>query len=274
MLSEESHLSDQELLLAVDGELTPREAERVESHLAACWACRVRKQEIETAIGEFVRFQRQSFDSRIPPSDGPRALLKAHLAQQAEAERASRLRWPRSISWRFGWALLAAILAAATVTSLVFRGYLERQSASSMALTMVAVTVPNPSLTPGATVLLSQRELCRETSANNKAVPVALQRRVFDEYGIHAAEPRAYEVDYLITPALGGADDIHNLWPQSNSATVWNAQVKDALEAHLRNLVCEGDLDLATAQREIATNWIDAYKKYFHTDRPVAGLRY
>ena len=137
----------------------------------------------------------------------------------------------------------------------------------------MAVTVPNPNLTPGATVRLSQSELCSEISENNKAVPVALQRRVFDEYGIRTAEPRAYEVDYLITPALGGADDIRNLWPESSSATVWNAQVKDALEAHLRNLVCRGDVDLATAQREIATNWIEAYKKYFHTDRPVAGLR-
>jgi hypothetical protein len=138
----------------------------------------------------------------------------------------------------------------------------------------MAVTVPDPRFTPGATVLLSQREICREASVNNKAVPVALQRRVFDEYGLRAAEPRAYEVDYLITPALGGADDIHNLWPESSLATVWNAQVKDELEDHLRNLVCDGQLDLATAQHEIATNWIEAYKKYFHTDRPVAGLRY
>jgi hypothetical protein len=269
MLSEESHLSDQELLLAVDGELSLREAERVESHLAACWTCRVRKQEIETAIGEFVRFQRQRFDMRIPSSDGPRALLKAQLAQRAEAERASRLRWPRSVSWRLGWAMVAAVLAVAVVTSLVFRGYFERHPTRP-----IAVTLPDPSLTPGATVLLSQRDLCRDISANNKAVPVALQRRVFDEYGIRTAEPRAYEVDYLITPALGGADDIRNLWPESSSATVWNAQVKDDLEDHLRHLVCQGDLDLATAQREIATNWIGAYKKYFHTDRPVAGLRY
>ena len=99
-------------------------------------------------------------------------------------------------------------------------------------------------------------------------MPAGLRRRVFEEYGIAHAEPRFYEVDYLITPALGGADDIHNLWPQSNSDTVWNAQVKDDLEDHLRALVCAGKLDLATAQREIAGNWIDAYKKYFHTDRP------
>jgi hypothetical protein len=267
MQPEESHLPDQELLMAVDGELSPREAERVESHLAACWACRVRKQEIETTIGEFVRFQRQNFDLRIPASDGPRALLKAQLGQRVEAERASRLQWHRAVSWRFGGALVAAILALAMAGWLGLR-YFQRHPSRPL-----DVSVPNPSLTPGATVLLSQRELCRETSANNKAVPVALQRRVFDEYGIRTAEPRAYEVDYLITPALGGADDIHNLWPQSSSATVWNAQVKDALEDHLRNLVCQGDLDLATAQREIATNWIEAYKKYFHTDRPVAGLR-
>jgi hypothetical protein len=102
----------------------------------------------------------------------------------------------------------------------------------------------------------------------NKAVSVALQRRVFEEYGIAGADPRAYEVDYLVTPALGGADDIHNLWPHSYSATVWNAQVKDALEDRLRDMVCDGSLDLTEAQREIAANWIAAYKKYFHTDTP------
>ncbi len=112
-----------------------------------------------------------------------------------------------------------------------------------------------------------------ESNTKNKTVPAALQRRVFDEYGIRYVAPSAYEVDYLITPALGGADDIHNLWPQTYSATVWNARVKDALEDHLRDLVCDGQLDLATAQREIATNWIAAYKKYFHTDLPQSRFR-
>jgi hypothetical protein len=35
-------------------------------------------------------------------------------------------------------------------------------------------------------------------------------------------------------------------------------------------MVCAGKLDLSTAQREIATDWIAAYKKYFHTDRPLS----
>ena len=74
-------------------------------------------------------------------------------------------------------------------------------------------------------------------------------------------------MDYLITPALGGADDIRNLWPQAYS-TAWNAYVKDALEDRLRELVCTGQLDLPTAQHDISTDWIAAYRKYFHTDKP------
>jgi hypothetical protein len=40
------------------------------------------------------------------------------------------------------------------------------------------------------------------------------------------------------------------------------------LEDRLHQLVCDGSLDLATAQRDIETDWIAAYKKYFHTDKP------
>jgi len=32
--------------------------------------------------------------------------------------------------------------------------------------------------------------------------------------------------------------------------------------------VCSGSLPLQSAQRDIAGNWIAAYKRYFHTDRP------
>jgi hypothetical protein len=80
-----------------------------------------------------------------------------------------------------------------------------------------------------------------------------------------------YELDHLITPALGGTDDIHNLWPEPYAATEWNAHVKDQLEDLLHQRVCSGQLDLATAQHDIATDWIAAYKKYFRTDKPLAN---
>ena len=41
------------------------------------------------------------------------------------------------------------------------------------------------------------------------------------------------------------------------------------LEDLLPHLVCQGEVDLATAQRDIATDWIAAYKKYFRTNHPI-----
>jgi hypothetical protein len=50
---------------------------------------------------------------------------------------------------------------------------------------------------------------------------------------------------------------------------VWNARVKDALEDRLHDLVCDGSVDLVAAQHDISSDWIAAYKKYFHTDTPL-----
>jgi hypothetical protein len=33
--------------------------------------------------------------------------------------------------------------------------------------------------------------------------------------------------------------------------------------------VCEGTIELATAQREMASNWIAAYRRYFTTSAPL-----
>lgn len=247
------HIADQELMLALDGELSAQDAARVESHLAGCWTCRARRQELESAIADYVRLPKPE----LPSADGPRALLKAQMAEWSERRRSA---------WAGGW--LAAAICALLLVAGVAIGQMWKKSAWKQSARGIVVSVPNPRLTPGATVLLSPGEVCSASSAKNKTVPVALRQRVFEAYGIAHAEPRAYEVDYLITPALGGADDIHNLWPQSYSDTVWNAQVKDDLEDHLRALVCAGKLDLATAQREIAVNWIGAYKKYFGTEVP------
>jgi hypothetical protein len=58
---------------------------------------------------------------------------------------------------------------------------------------------------------------------------------------------------------LGGANDIANLWPQPYGGP-WGAEAKDRLENRLHRLVCSGELDLAAAQHEIATDWIAAYR--------------
>src|ERR1700733_5694587 len=88
-----NHLSDQELLRAADGELSSRRANQVQAHLAACWDCRARMAEIEGTIADFARAHRHNLDRQLPPIDGPRALLRAQLAELASQPPAHSWRW-------------------------------------------------------------------------------------------------------------------------------------------------------------------------------------
>jgi len=271
MLSEDSHLTDELLLMDLDGELSPRVASSVRTHLDACWKCRARKQELDQSIADFIQVYHQEFDRWLPPSAGPRAVLKAKLAQfTEEAQQPTR----RFTSWHKAlWATALGVFFLLIAASIAARvEWQKRQSAARMdgsdPVNDLAISTPNTALTPGATILLGRSAVCSQANVKNKDVPASIQRMVFEEYGLAKARARAYEVDYLVTPALGGSDDIRNLWPHSYSS-LWNARVKDALEDRLRDMVCDGRLELADAQREIAGNWIEAYKKYFHTDRPL-----
>lgn len=252
-MNNEEHLSDRDLILWLDGELSRRRSAQAEGHLKSCWSCRVRRQELEQAITGFVHAYRGGGPD-IPTPDGPRAKLRSELAQ---AGRSVRPRIPQLTRLALG-ALATALLALLVMTRFPSK---PRETQ--------ALVLPNRSLTPGAAVFSDTREICSESQPNNKDVPPPLRNRVFETYGLRNVEAKAYEVDYLITPALGGADDIRNLWPHSYAQSAWNAKVKDALEDRLHTMVCDGQVDLATAQRELATDWIQAYKKYFHTNQPV-----
>jgi hypothetical protein len=129
--------------------------------------------------------------------------------------------------------------------------------------------VPDTVLTPGVAAAVDVAALCAAPEGNPPAIEPAVARRVFEYYGIRNPTPRSYELDYLITPALGGVADSRNLWPQPYAEGEWNSRVKDALEDRLRAMVCAGSMDLASAQREIARDWIAAYRKHFRTDRPL-----
>lgn len=255
-----THFSDEKLLLFADGELSGREANKVREHLAACWRCRLRVRELDDAIAEVARMHREIADPPVPSPDGPRALLKARLRELAD-----RSPEPRG---RLNVLRPAGALVAA-VGVLVAGIWLGRSSNERAA-------IPRPDLTPGAVRSVAALDVCGTELGDNAEVLPAVQRQVFAKYGMPDAEARRYEVDYLISPALGGSDDIRNLWPEPYAGSPWNAHVKDALEGRLRRMVCSGQLDLATAQREISVNWIAAYKKYFHTREPLAqhqGIR-
>ena len=128
---------------------------------------------------------------------------------------------------------------------------------------------PRHDLTPGRVLPVGVDEVCGAGITGLPPVAAQVPRQVFEAYGVDYRRAADYELDFLITPELGGAPDPRNLWPQPYRAGVWNAYVKDELERELRALVCRGALDLATAQQELADDWIAAYKRRFNTDRPL-----
>lgn len=272
MLNEDAHLSDQELLLAADGELPTGRAEQVHSHLAACWDCRARMAEIEATITDFARAHRQSLDPQLPSIAGPRALLRAQLAELTSKPEPGSWRWlfQFNSTTRAAAFICVAFFIAAVVGTLLLR-HSTLRVANSVAASSERGAEPDRSLTPGATRMVAIGDVCAMPHEQVVGeVSTSLRQEVFQEYGIVNARADDYEIDYLIAPGLGGVEDIHNLWPEPYTSRTWNAQVKDNLEERLHELVCANKLDLPTAQHEIATDWIAAYKKYFHTDRPLS----
>ena len=129
---------------------------------------------------------------------------------------------------------------------------------------------PDPQLTPGATLPVTRDDVCVPGYTQKvRNVPEAVKRQVYAEYGIMSHKAGNFEVDHLISLELGGSNSPKNLWPQSYKTQPWNAHVKDALENRLHADVCTNQLDLTTAQQEIATDWIGAYKRVFGTDAPL-----
>ena len=130
--------------------------------------------------------------------------------------------------------------------------------------------LPDRSLTPGDVLAVTKADVCVPGYTKKvRDVPQVIKEKAYLGYGITHRAKGEFEVDHLISLELGGSNSIRNLWPQSYRTQPWNAHVKDKLENELHRLVCAGKLDLPTAQHDIATDWIAAYKKYFHTNLPL-----
>jgi len=227
--------------------------------------------EIEMAIAKFVRYHRESLEPEIPPIAGPRALLKAQLSELARTSNHSRVWQLRTV---INARVPAYIFALAFFLALGSGFLYERdvRNENSGVMSAYSDPLPNPKLTPGSVRPAALADIC---SADHdevvRAVPSRIQEEVYREYGITGAPTANYEVDYLVTPGLGGADDIRNLWPEPHYNTVWNSYVKDHLEDHLHYMVCSRQISLVAAQQDMETNWIATYEKYFHTDKPLTN---
>lgn len=77
------HLSDEQLLLALDGESSAHEDAHVDGHLEACWSCRARREQIEKAIGDIVEYRDHLMKPYFPMPSGGRSMFVTRLEQLA-----------------------------------------------------------------------------------------------------------------------------------------------------------------------------------------------
>jgi hypothetical protein len=129
--------------------------------------------------------------------------------------------------------------------------------------------LPDPKCTPGAinptlTAQVLQHRDFTTKCVRNDATSEEQKHATYVAYGIrkpehNEGETQTCELDHLISLELGGADTLDNIWPQCGPPGVELKErffkQKDIVEDHLGELVKLGKIDLAEAQKRIATDW-------------------
>jgi hypothetical protein len=269
MFDQNGHLTDETLIRSIDDETFLAAAEQLREHCEGCAVCRARRAQLEQALSQFADVYSSTITPAMPESNlEHRAALQNRLAA---ARTAPQTHQARRLTPSRSYLFAAAAIFVIAIVTLSRTGILQRsQSASTQQALRL---LPDKTLTPGATHSVDLAEVCSQGEEDlDPAVPDSVKKIVFQEYGMSSAKADDYQVDYLINPQLGGTADVRNLWPEPYGSTVWNARAKDALEDRLHRMVCENQIDLASAQHEIATDWVAAYKKYFPAGNPESAI--
>jgi hypothetical protein len=249
--------------MAMDRELSTSRRVAVQDHVMACDRCRTRLSALEGVAADSVRLCR---DGNSNDDGGDLSVLRARL-QQGMFELRGEM--DRSLIFRVRRAFGSVSLFARIGIAVAVLALMVRFTWTGTGVLKAAESLPIGRLTPGATSSVTVADLCTGSAASPRVVPLAVRQQVLRQYRMEDVPASEYELDYLITPELGGVGDARNLWPERYDSGPWNAHVKDDLERLLSRRVCDGSIDLGVAQREIATNWIEAYKRHFETDRPI-----
>lgn len=124
--------------------------------------------------------------------------------------------------------------------------------------------LPDPNCTPGiADPKITQDNIYQTICVSGYTKTVRppssytdkLKVEQIKEYAYADTNPKDYEEDHLIALELGGSPtDPKNLWAELGSSP----NPKDRIENLCHKLVCNGQISLSEAQKEIATDWHNA----------------
>ena len=167
--------------------------------------------------------------------------------------------------------IVSIIIAVIAITTIVIPQENKMVVPSVLYVTMqtcqvINDTLPDPKCTPGAINPAVTQDnidstICvsgyTKTVRPSVSITEPLKLESMKSYGF-TDSPSNYEFDHLIPLELGGApDDMNTLWPEPHSSSC----IKDGVENYLHDQVCSGNMDLKTAQNEIATNWFNYWMR-------------
>jgi hypothetical protein len=149
---------------------------------------------------------------------------------------------------------------------------------SSIASAASWPTAPDHVKTPGvARTGISLHTICTtKWGTDQRFVTAAMKQQVMDDYSfdpkncpltkLSGKNVHRVEIDHLIPRALGGADDVKNLWPECyekvatpKSKQLDGAHKKDMLETALNKRLCKSGKTPTTAE-------LEEYQKAFQKD--------
>lgn len=135
---------------------------------------------------------------------------------------------------------------------------------AAQAVSAQTIVWPDPSLTPGAVRTTDVGDICSTDTRTLRHGSPERSDLIYQRYGVARSDEMQYTLDHLIPLEIGGADTIENLWPEPRRSLAgeWDDTRKDQLERRLGVLVCSGELDVREAQRAIADDWVEAWKRY------------
>lgn len=134
-------------------------------------------------------------------------------------------------------------------------------------------SLPDPECTPGSVFPGATIEkICVSGYTKTvRKVSTSLKKKIYRTYGVEYPQPfGSHEADHFIPLALGGDNDIANLFPEPADPRP-GFKEKDLVESYLYEKVCGGEIALSAAQRAISENWVEVYNSL--TESEISRLR-
>jgi hypothetical protein len=135
----ERHVSDEELLRLMDGEISGAGARRMQRHLERCWGCRGRYEEVQATIFRFIDYRKQVAAPYLPPPPGGRdrflhrldeAILETKVSLPARLAHYLRSGMARAMSPVLASVFIVAL--ASTALFLIWQRNAQTVSASEL----------------------------------------------------------------------------------------------------------------------------------------------